>query len=139
MLIALDPGVTTGIATVDSSMESIHTDQIKVTHRELYGYLSDFRPDEIVYESFLYRRRDKVVLYPVEVIGVINLYAQTYDIPLYVQSPSQAKAFMPKHKLEALGLWVAGQTHAMDALRHLLYHKIITKGETRWLDKLRPV
>ncbi len=139
MLIALDPGITTGIATIDTSADSIHIDQIKVTHRELYSYISDFRPDEILYENFIYQRRNKVELYPVEVIGIIKLYAQYYDIPLYVQSASQAKGFITDEKIKALGLWKKGQVHGMDALRHLLYHKIVTKGEQKWLDKLRPV
>ena len=139
-VIALDPGITTGVALYTNwPKKYIKTDQLKLPHEGFFDYLVQNKPTEIVYESFIYQRRNKVVLYPVEVIGVIKLYAQTYDIPLYVQSASQAKGFITDEKIKALGLWTKGYPHGMDALRHLLYHEIVTKGETRWLDKLRPV
>lgn len=136
MIIALDPGVTTGVAILDSQ-QRLRTYQDVFSHKSLMEYLEDLSPTTVVYESFVYQRRNKVELYPVEVIGVIRLYAQKYDIPLYVQSASQAKGFITNDKIEAMGLWVKGQKHGMDALRHLLYHQIITKGDRTWLDKLK--
>ena len=136
MTIALDPGVTTGIAGYIGGV--INTGELKVTHKYLYEYLRRTSPSEIVYESFVYQRRNKVELYPVEVIGVIKLYCQMYNVPLYVQSASQAKNFITDDKIKKMGLWVKGQVHGMDALRHLLYHLIITKRDERWLNALKP-
>jgi len=143
MLIALDPGITTGIATLSDyptgPRELIASRQVKCSHLQLWKLLQIQEPTEIVYESFIYQRRNKVELYPVEVIGVIKLYAETYDIPLYVQSASQAKGFITNEKIKKIDLWEKGQVHGMDALRHLLYHLMITKGDKVWLNKLRPV
>lgn len=139
-VIALDPGITTGVALyTDWPNKYVKTDQLKEFHEGFFNYLVRNKPTEIVYESFIYQRRNKVELYPVEVIGVIKLYAQTYNIPLFVQSASQAKGFMTDDKIKKMGLWVRGQKHGMDALRHLLYHLIITKGDKSWLDPLKPV
>ncbi len=142
MITALDPGVTTGIAGYRElggySKAAISTGQLEVTHRHLYRYLRQNRPSEIVYESFIYQRRNKVILYPVEVIGIIKLYAEQYDIPIYTQSASQAKGFITDDKIKKMGLWIRGQKHGMDALRHLLYHLIVTKGDRTWLDQLKP-
>lgn len=137
MIIALDPGITTGVAFLPSN-GTIHTDQIKYPHRLFYDYLGSLEPTVLVYERFIYQRRNKVVLFPVEVIGVINLFAQQRDIPLYTYSASQAKNFMTDDKIKKMGLWTKGQVHGMDALRHLLYHEIVTEGNTSWLDKLNP-
>ncbi len=139
MIIALDPGITTGVAELwDNGKIYVH--HMKEPHLEFYRFLETGRVtlDEIVYESFVYQRRNKVVLYPVEVIGVIKLFCATNAIPAYSQSASQAKGFMTDDKLKAMGLWEEGLKHGMDALRHLMYHLIVTKGERQWLNKLNP-
>lgn len=138
MIIALDPGITTGIATLIGT-DIIITKQLGPSHAGSYEFLQKASPKEVVYESFIYQRRNKVELYPVEVIGVIKLYGEIYDIPLFVQSASQAKGFITDDKIKKMGLWVRGQKHGMDALRHLLYHLIVTKGDKTWLDPLKPV
>jgi len=137
MIIALDPGITTGVAILDGFRE-IKTDQVKYSHRDFVNYLASLDLTEIVYESFVYQRRNKVELYPVEVIGVIKLFATQRDIPLYVQSASQAKNFITDDKIKKMALWEKGQVHGMDALRHLLYHQIVVKGDRTWLSVLKP-
>ena len=131
-VIALDPGVTTGVALyTDWPKKHVHikTEQLLFDHNELYEWLWDNHPTEIVYESFIYQRRNKVELYPVEVIGVIKLFAQKNEVPIFVQSASQAKGFITNDKIKKLNLWEPGRVHGMDALRHLLYHEIVTKGD----------
>lgn len=136
MIIALDPGITTGVAYL-SDERIIHTDHIMPTHLNFTKYLASYAPTEIVYERFFYQRRNKVELYPVEVIGVIKLFAEQYDIPLYAQTASQAKGLFTDDKIKLMDLWVKGQVHGMDALRHLLYHMVITKGDRSWLNVLK--
>ncbi len=136
-VLALDPGVTTGIATLDFS-DAVHTDQVKCDHRAFYDFLVGYNPQEIVFERFVYQRRDKVVLWPVEVIGVIRLYGEQFDVPLFAQTPSQAMNLWTDDKLKMLGLWQTGLVHGMDAVRHLLYYLVVTKGDRSWLESLRP-
>ena len=137
MIIALDPGVTTGFA-IHHYDDSIKTDQVKCSHRAFYDLLVQFDPSEIVFERFTYQRRDKVVLYPVEVIGVIRLFAEQFEIPLYAQTPSSAMNLFTDEKIKKMGLWTPGLVHGMDALRHLLYYMVVTKGERKWLNALNP-
>ncbi len=136
-VLSLDPGITTGFATLDSS-DAVIADHVKTDHRAFYDFLVGYNPDTIVFERFVYQRRDKVELWPVEVIGVIRLFAEQFEIPLYAQTPSQAKNFMTDDKLKKMGLYEAGLVHGMDAVRHLMYYLVVTKGERQWLESLRP-
>ncbi len=136
-VLSLDPGVTTGIATLNSS-DAVHADQVKCDHRAFYDFLVGYNPDSIVFERFVYQRRDKVELWPVEVIGVIRLYSEQFEVPLFAQTPSQAKNLWTDDKVKKLDLWQPGLGHGMDAVRHLLYHLVVTKGDRSWLENLRP-
>jgi len=137
-ILALDPGVTTGWATYKEDGDVV-TGQFKGTHHQFWTLLSKFAPDVIVFEGFVYQRRHKVVLYPVEVIGIIKLYAEVKKvIELQQQTASQAKNLWTMDKLKKLGLWKEAQVHAMDATRHLLYYLVVTRGDRSWLENLRP-
>lgn len=148
-IVALDPGGTTGVAiSYQDSGRHQMVDQFQIDTttpaglRDLYDTLRRRVAAEIVMERFQFRYgggRSKVVLTPVEVIGVVKLYAVQNDIKeLYEQTPSQAKNLITDDKIRKVGLWVPGQPHAMDATRHLLYHLIVTRREKRWLEQLRP-
>lgn len=137
VLLALDPGVTTGAAWLTEEGEVVQQ-QWKTTHQPFWNVLASLMPEAIVYERFLYQRRDKVVLYPVEVIGVIKLYCEGHNIPWFEQTPHQGKNLWTDSKLKKLGLWLPASPHAMDATRHLLYHLVVTKGDKSWLEPLRP-
>ena len=136
-VLALDPGVTTGFATIDSN-DAVNADQVKCDHRAFYDFLVGYNPDVIVFERFVYQRRDKVVLWPVEVIGIIRLFAEQFEIPLHAQTPSQAMNLMTDDKLKKMGLYKPSLVHGMDAIRHLMYYLVVMKGERQWLENLRP-
>ena len=143
-IIALDPGVTTGVAIYRSDDNTPGRDpfeqfQFKGSHAEFWDIVLQ-RDDwnAIVYEKFTYQRRDRVELYPVQVIGVIRMYAQQEDIPEFSHTASAAKGLITDDKLKKMGLWIPNLRHAMDATRHLMYHLIVTRGEPQWLESLRP-
>jgi hypothetical protein len=104
----------------------------------MFSLLRDYEPDVVVYERFVYQKRDKVELWPVQVIGIINYWCWINNRVPYVQTPAQAKNLWPDEKLKKLGLWIEGQPHAMDATRHMLYHLVVSKGDRSWLENLRP-
>ena|SRR6266571_3635992 len=98
----------------------------------------DFRHEE--------RYRDKIDYKAREVIGVVKLFCwqQWYEdqanrrkIELVMQSASQAKGFWDMDKLRRVGLWKTSQRHAMDALRHVLYHRTFELGDKSLLEKLK--
>ncbi len=133
-ILALDPGKTTGAAYFPDANE-FHVEQreLPYSHKELYNYLRLVNPDIIVCESFVYQRRDKVDLSPVEMIGVVKLYCERNGTPYKEQTPSQAKKFWEDKKIRTVGLWVPGHPHAVDATRHLLYFMTFTLKDQRWM------
>lgn len=138
-IIAFDPGGTTGVAFRNTNLE---TSDIELSQETglvpIWRMLSRVKPDAVVYERFLYQRRDKVDLTPVEVIGVIKLWCILNNKRAYEQTPAQAKNLITDDKLKKSGLWKPSLKHAMDAQRHLLYHLIVTKGDRSWIEAWRP-
>lgn len=143
VVMAFDPGVTTGWAAwpdpnAPLSSKQIHLGQHTGSLLSLEMLLDAWQPDVVIFESFKYQRRDKVVLYPREVIGVIKLWCERRGIEPIEQTPSQAKNLWTDDKIKKLNLWMPSFRHAMDALRHLLYYLVVTKGDRSWLEPLRP-
>lgn len=149
LTISLDPGVTTGVAfrmELPGRDTELILRQIKDQYRaasleHIYNLLVSSRKDfgynyRVVIERFTYQRRQKVELFPVEVIGVVRLYCEEHDVSLYEQSPAQAKKLWTDDKLKKLGLWEEGQPHAMDALRHLLYYETVTRKNMEYVNGL---
>lgn len=106
-------------------------------HLTLYKLLSEHNPNHIVIERFVYQRRDKVELVPVEYIGIVRLFSLAYDRPIFEQSPAQAKNLWTDEKLKTLGYYRKGMPHANDAVRHMLYYYTVTRKNMRWVHMLR--
>ena len=134
-IMAFDPGFTTGVAVHEDGMLTLM--QIKGL-KTVWDVLFTGEPDMIVYESFLYQRRDKVDLRPVEAIGVIKLYSELQTVPILSQTPAQGKRFWTDKKIKQLDLWEPGEPHAMDALRHLLYFQAFKLNDKTLLERLKP-
>lgn len=129
-IVALDPGGTTGVATVkidDAGVCTWSWDQLgpQEHHHELWTTLCDELANTgdltIVCESFEFRQnrqRDNINLMSREYIGVVKLFSATYGTPVVFQTAGLAKPFVTDAKLKVMDLWVPGQKHAMDATRH---------------------
>lgn len=128
-----------------------------VHHLELWEFLlRNFTPSftNIVCESFEFRQhlgteededgrmvaktKRKVELISRDYIGIITLFCEMHDVPLTMNTASTGKTFVTPEKLEILGLWTPGQTHANDAKRHLIRYLTINKRMNfimrLWLD-----
>jgi len=134
MIIALDPGKTTGGFTILASGQP-HWFEVDGLN-PLWRQLQILRPTTIVYEKFSQRMK-AADLAPVEVIGAIKLYNEMLDIPIVPQSSSQAKGVMDNAKLKAWGFYKPGMKHATDAARHYMYYSVVTLGQTKWLEVLK--
>ncbi len=133
-IMSFDPGFTTGVAIhEDNNLTLMQVKGLKT----VWAVLHTGEPDLIVYESFLYQRRDKVDLRPVEAIGVIKLYAERTNTPITSQTPAMGKRFWTDKKIKKLDLWEPGEPHAMDALRHLLYFQTFTLKDQTLMERLR--
>jgi hypothetical protein len=139
LIIAFDPGVTTGVA-IKHGDGTISSNQLAGGLHFVWDFLTTLEPDVVVYEDFVYQRRDKVVLTSVEVIGVIKLWIERSggSVSAYHHTAGTVMRFCSDDKLKTWGLYKSSQPHANDALRHLMYHLIVTRKEKEWLSLLKP-
>lgn len=131
VVIALDPGITTGIATgvIKNGRMEVGSAQYKWDVYDLYKYLCRHQPDHLIYERFDYRRhkhRDGLELYSRELIGVAKLFAAihndlVHNLNIYEQMPAEGVGgYYTDNVLKAEGVYKVGNPHANDAVRHLL-------------------
>lgn len=127
MILAVDPGLTTGWAAAMSMEDEPSSGQWE--YDDVWPRLFIMDPKVVVMESFLFRQRTNVNFAPVEIIGVIKLYARIERKTLIEQTPNQVKHFFTDDRLKDRGLYKVAQPHANDALRHLLYYREFGKGK----------
>ena len=128
-IIGIDPGETTGLA-IYSTYDDWSFKQVgpQEHHLALWGFLTQEKPDIIVFERFENRGNQAARLISLEYIGVVKLWASFNQPNLVMQSASQAKGFWTNDKLKACSLWKGTSLkHAMDATRHVLYYLMQTK------------
>lgn len=136
-LLAVDPGVTTGYcfatlhggATADQINIQLdvkpeqHLDDVD----ECWDRIEKFDPRYIVCEDFEFRQgkqRTGLVLYSVQLIGIVNLYgAKAENCAVTLQKASTGKGYYTNKVLKDYGVYKPGAAweHSMDATRHLLH------------------
>lgn len=148
-VIGLDPGGTTGWATVSRTREpSDETWQFgqlgpNEHHEELFAFLemSIVQETVIVCESFEFRQnrqRDNINLMSKEYIGVVKLLDQERNnVKTVFQTAAMAKGFVSDKKIKAMGLWQPGYKHAMDATRHAIYYLVNKENRTDLIKNWR--
>jgi len=123
-VIALDPGVITGytIGVLQDNVLTLRPGQTRFTHKMLFNQLAFMNPDVIVCESFEYRNRARagLELISCEYIGVVKLYSAQTKCELKMQTASTGKGHFSDSIIKSMNLWMRGQPHAMDSVRHLL-------------------
>lgn len=64
--------------------------------------------------------------FSLELIGVIKyICRKNFVAPPTLQTPADAKSFVPNARLKSLGLWhKGGAGHALDALRHAVLYSV---------------
>lgn len=128
-IVALDPGVTTGFAVghINDGEMTVRAGQEAWSHQELWAQLHLAEPDAIVCESFEFRNnaRKGLILYSVELIGIVHLFCspsyRNPSVALYMQTAAKGKGYYTNTHLQATGVYVRGIPHGMDAVRHLLH------------------
>ena len=130
VVLALDPGVTTGYCygVGEDNVLYLAPGEHKFTMVEFYELLEAFigmhDHTNLIYEDFTYRNyaRMGLDLTPVKIIGIIELFVERYE-PLLMptkQSASTGKSFYNDDELKRLGVYKVGKKHGRDATRHLL-------------------
>lgn len=130
MILALDPGLTTGWAVYEKiPIHDLRYRSGQVHQDDVWNLLesSHFARDEpaitrLVVERFQYRPHlPKVHLSPVEVIGVVKEWARQHEVDITWQTPAEGKFYYTDKRLKELDVYTPGKPHANDAMRHLWY------------------
>ena len=155
-VLAFDPGGTTGwaLASFDwgnvGIQEEMGLEHIILTtgqfgpkehHQELYEFIRQVQPKDVVSEPFHYRQnvveeggkfRGKVELISAEYIGVIRLACAQLGLSYYDRfTPGEAKTWTTDLKLQKLGWFQTPahpKRHQNDALRQLVKYLIVKRG-----------
>lgn len=132
-VLAVDPGLRSGLAVhrykcwdtyiLDPMATVDHADD------ELRSGL-----DLIVCEAYKITARTAQLSaqhWSLELIGALRWLAHSYNVPFQLQTPADAKSFVPDQRLRDLDMWVPGkEDHARDATRHLVL-ALAKRGELR--------
>lgn len=81
-----------------------------------------------VVEKYVMNSKISQSPWSLETTGLIRYFSNVYHIPIHIQTPSQVKNLIKNEVIQQAGLYVPGQGHAMDAVRHALYFLIVKKG-----------
>jgi len=114
LLIAIDPGVTTGIAVkIGDKYQTLRT----VDTNAIWSLLANSKWDAVIYEDFLtMNRASSAGMHTIHVIGGIKAICELYKLTVYRQAPVKRIKYMTRAK----NLGIAHGTHELDALAHLL-------------------
>lgn len=82
------------------------------------------RVDLVVCEAFKITQRTAQLSaqhWSLEIIGALRWMCHSAGVEFVLQTPAEAKSFVPDQRLRDLGMWTPGkEDHARDATRHLV-------------------
>ncbi len=132
-VVALDPGATTGVCVVRNKLRpwSFEVAQLgpQDHHLALVTLMRLLKPEVIICESFENRSQESAILASREYIGIVKMYLQMSRSRGVWQSASTGKKFWNDEKLRRYGLWVPGQKHSRDAIRHYCYFRTFSEKD----------
>lgn len=137
---SFDPGETTGWCHLSVHEGTVshfsygETDHIGVGNMlfENQALATAAKKSEIelvfVCESYVQRPGKSPAPWSLETIGLLRYWTERNGVPFILQQPAEAKSLIKNDTIKRAGLWVVGQDHARDAVRHALRYLIIGKG-----------
>jgi hypothetical protein len=129
MIVAFDPGVTTGVAWLDNS-GTFHGDQFE--EKELYAWVDThahmFKHAQIEKFTINAATIRKVRVYDsLYLIGYLRYASHRDGFPIGYTNPSDVMAAFPDAALKRADMFTKGKGHANDAARHLSSHLVSTR------------
>jgi len=130
-VLAVDPGETTGWALLECRPDAtnlVNQGQIvswplEVGVPRLETLIKELSPNFVVYEAYhVYAWRlneHKFSEVPtIQIIGALKTLSVQRGVPYGCQTAQTGKAFFTDDRLKSMDLYVEGERHARDALRH---------------------
>lgn len=136
-VLGLDPGETTGWAHFYDyklvECGQLNTKTVPYAYASLQplfqGIVSkaDGTPIEVAIEDYrIYSWKSDdhkwAAVHTVKVVGLCELLCALYQLTHNLRMAQNAKKFVTDEKLKAWGIYVTGQKHARDAIRHAVFH-----------------
>lgn len=142
-VLAFDPGETTGWAHFYDyklvGCGQLNTKTVPYAYASLQPLFAttvnkaDGTPIQVAIEDYrIYSWKSDdhkwAAVHTVKVVGLCELLCALYQLPHSLRMAQNAKMFVTDEKLKSWGLWISGQKHARDAVRHAVFH-IVAGGE----------
>ena len=131
VLLTLDPGQTTGYAIwYDSKFIGCGQANTSTIKGSILGFTtwitSTVKPNAIVmeeYRVYAHKTEDHAQndMHTSRLIGAMEYYCALKDIPYRVQGAGIVKNWATDDKLKVWDMWIKGERHARDAIRHGIY------------------
>ncbi len=135
MLLSFDPGETTGFARFQDGHLTWHEELKTPTVHDAAPILASLITPlcKVVVENYqVYKWRQKQhvgdTLHTPRIIGCIETLCALQGHKPAKQTAQNAKGFVTDEKLKAWGMYVKGQPHARDAIRHAAFYILFHKG-----------
>lgn len=138
-VVGIDPGGATGYAIFELPSETWTIGAItgEDHHLKLWHFLevellyfvdvarkAPYMDARVVCESFNNDANPAAVLVSLQYIGVVKLFCQTYDIPLFMSNRSNKDVnYLKGNQLKRFSVWSTSKD-ARDAARHLIHYMI---------------
>ena len=134
-LLAVDPGLTTGIAlfhcdpdpVIVWSAETDFMETCNLVNKTALEYGPRLR---VVAERFIItvqtaKNSPTAASDALTMLGAVRYLCEAYGVQIVYHTSQKAKNFCPNPRLKALGFWHrGGKGHARDALRHAVTHLV---------------
>lgn len=128
MIIAVDPGKTTGWARLNArhhfeSGEQPLYSTIYFIHETLkHGFKPIIICEDFIFTSETLKKSRQT--WSTEGIGALRYLTQVFGAEFVLQTPAAAKSFSSNDKLKKIDWYTPGKGHANDAARHLLLYGV---------------
>lgn len=151
VVIAIDPGGTTGWAILQVHPESLFDPEVRILDNVDWWKSGQFTGSEdqqakdicdlffswpgaaMVVEDFILRKmsKDRELLSPVRITAKVEHSLWLRKSSYFLQAPSEAKTTATDERLKSWGLHRPGEEHARDATRHAITFMRKAKERTR--------
>jgi hypothetical protein len=130
-LVSFDPGSTTGTASfhglVLHKAVQLNTSRMDIALEQYTMWFDEQQPTEVVMEDYrVYankiQQHANSSLETPRLIGMIETLCFQRKVPFHKQPAGTTKQFCTDEKLKTWGMYLRGQQHARDAVRHAAYY-----------------
>lgn len=135
-LLCFDPGETTGYSVFHElkllTHGQVHDKDVGAHAHALESLITTWTPEYLVIEDYkVYGWKADAhsweALHTPRLIGALDYIASMRKIPVVKQMAITAKGFCTDDKLKTWHMWIKGQRHSRDSIRHGIYFTLFGK------------